>query len=60
MVKPHSLAPLEINFLENLPISSQVFGARSRPALAKAALFQKTTGVELLNGNDSNLPSVVV
>jgi hypothetical protein len=60
MVKPHSAPPEAMILLENSPISSQVSGARSRPALLNAFLFQNTTGVEELNGIDSNLPSVVV
>ena len=60
MVKPHSAPPEAMIFFENSPISSQVSGARSRPAFSKAFLFQNTTGVEELNGMDSNLPSVVV
>src|SRR5947209_4357521 len=60
-VKPQG-RPAARNFFAASKVSGQVFGglSGSSPAFLNASLFQYTTGVELLNGIDSILPSAVL
>src|ERR1700688_3312368 len=60
-VKPQGTPPAR-SFFAASKVSGQVLGglSGSSPAFLNASLFQYTTGVELLNGKDSILPSAVL